>query len=72
MNPLFSTNLKSNSYNPILVIVDCPTKIIYYKFLKTIIDLASPAEVIINVVIRYYDLLKLIISDKSSLFIVKL
>lgn len=53
--------------NTILVIINCLTIIVYYKLMKITIDLTGPAEVIINVVIRYYGLLKLIVNDKGSL-----
>ena len=58
---------KDNSYNAILVIVDRLIKIVHYKVVKTIINVSRLAEVIINVVVRCYGLLKLIISDCSSL-----
>ena len=41
---------------------------IYYKLIKISIDILGLAKVIINIVIKYYDLLNLIIIDKSLLF----
>lgn len=71
ISSLISTDLKEDSYNVILVIVDCLTKVIYHKPVKTTIDVAGLVEVIINMVIRHYDLPKLMVSDKDLLFISK-
>lgn len=45
-----------NSYDIILVIIDRLIKIMYYKPIKTIIDRASLAAVIIDIIVRYYSL----------------
>ena len=58
---------KSNSYNKILVIVNYLTKIVYYIIVMITIDVSGLMEVIINIVMRYYRLLKSIISNYSSL-----
>lgn len=56
---------KSNSYDVILVIVDCLIKIEHFKPVKTRIDVAGLVEVIIKVVIKYHGLPELIISDQD-------
>ena len=45
--------------------------IIYYKPVKVTIDASSFAKVIINVVVRYYGLLDLIVTNRGLLFISK-
>ena len=45
-----STNLKNNSYNLILVILNRLIKMMYYKLVKDIINTLRQVEVIINVV----------------------
>ena len=59
---------EGDSYNAILVIVDILMKTVYYKVVKTTIDVSGLAEVIINVVMRHDSLPKLIISNRISLF----
>ena len=44
---------------------------IYYELLKVIIDISSLAKVIINMVIHYYGVLKLIVMDQNLLLISK-
>lgn len=61
-----STDWKENSYETIFIIVDHFTKIVYYKLIKTTIDISGLVKVIIDVVVRYYGLLKLIISATFS------
>ena len=63
-----STDLKGDSYDSIFVIVDRLTKIVHYKLVKDTIDVLDLAEVIIDVVVRYYDLSDSIVNDRSSLF----
>lgn len=53
---------KDNSYDLILIIVNFLTKIVYYKLVKTTINIVGLVEVIINIVVSHYDLLELIIS----------
>lgn len=62
---------KEDSYDIILIIVACFIKIVDYELIKIYINRASLEEIIINVVIRYYSLSKLIISNQSLLFILK-
>lgn len=52
----------------ILVIVNCLTKMIYYKLVKTTIDVASLAKIIINMVVKYHGFAKSIFNDRSSIF----
>ena len=56
-------NEKRDSYNLIFVIVDWLTKIIHYKLVKVIINALGLAEVIINMVVRYYGLLNSIVTN---------
>lgn len=53
-----SIDWKKVKYNVILIIVDQLTKIIYYKLVKTKIDVASPAVIIINMVIKHHGVFK--------------
>lgn len=52
----------------ILVIVNCLTKIVHYKLVKTKIDVDSLAKVIINVIIKHHSLPNSIINNQGSLF----
>lgn len=70
----FVTNLpilkdqKKNNYNSILVIVNKLTKIVYQNPIKTTINLAKLAKIIIYMIIKYYNLWDSIISNKNLLF----
>lgn len=66
-----SKYLKKDSYDLMLGIVDRLTKIFNYKLVKTTIDAAWLAEVIINMLIKYNDFLNYIISNKDALYILK-
>lgn len=59
---------KDDKYDSILVINDYLAKMMYYKPVKTTIDVVGLAKVIMNIVIRYNSFLELIVSDQSSLF----
>lgn len=48
----FLINKKSNSYDTILVVIDCLINIMCYKPVKTTIDIAGLVEIIINILIR--------------------
>ena len=63
-----STDWKSDSYDSILVIVDCFTKMIYYEPVKVTINIPRLAEIIINVVMQYHGLPDSIISDCGAIF----
>ncbi len=45
------------------MIVNYLTKMIYYKFVKVMINALSLVKVIINMIIHYYDIFKSIIMD---------
>lgn len=61
-------DLKRDIYDTILVIVNWLIKMIYYESVKTSIDTIGPAKIIIDVVIRHYELFISIVSDQNSLF----
>lgn len=54
---------KGGSYDIIFIIIDHFMKMVYYKLVKTMIDIISSVKVIIHVIIRYLDFLESIISD---------
>ncbi len=58
-----STNLKSDSYDSILVIVDRLTKMVHYKPVKVMIDAPSLAEVIIDMVVHHHGVSQSIMMD---------
>lgn len=51
--------------------VDYLIKMVYYEPVKTTIDVADLAEIIINIIIRYHGLPELIISDWGLLLTLK-
>ena len=57
------TYKKGDSYDSILVIVDWLKKIIYYKPIKVTINALDLIKVIIDIVIRYYSLFNLIVTN---------
>lgn len=61
-------NCKNNSYNEILVIVNCLIKMVHYEPVKTNLDLAGLAKIITNVMLKYYGLLESINSNRGLLF----
>lgn len=65
---LFLIDYKGNSYNLILIIIDYLTKIVDYTVVRTMINTTRFTKIIINIVVRHHGLLKLIVSDKDSLF----
>ena len=62
---ILSSDWKNNSYDSILVIVDCLTKMVHYKPIKVTINSARLAEVIIDVVVQY------LINNRETIFISK-
>ncbi len=66
-----SANWKGDSYDSILVIINRLTKMVHYKPVKVRINAPSLAEVIIDLVIRYHGISKLIMTDWGLLFILK-
>lgn len=63
-----SINLKSKTYDSILVIIDQLIKIVHYELVKTTINTSSLTKIIIDMVVRHYDLPDPIISDCYSFF----
>ena len=59
------TDWKGNSYDLILVIVNCLTKMVYYKPIKATNDMPKLAKVIINVLVQHHGLLDSIISNRG-------
>lgn len=53
---LISINFKGNSYNVIPVILNCFTKMVHYKYVNNIINMAGLREIIIDVDVRYHGL----------------
>lgn len=65
------TNWKGDFYNYFLVIADWFTKIVYYKPIKTTINIFGLKKIIIDVVIYYHSFMYLIITNKDLLFLLK-
>ena len=68
---LISTDLKGDSYDSILIVVDRLTKMIQYKPVQTTIDAPGEVELIINVIVQHYSHSNSIVSDRGSVFISK-
>ena len=62
---------KGDSYDSILVIVDRLIKMVHYEPVKVTINAPGLAEVIINMVVRHYGLVDLIVTDRGLLFTLK-
>ena len=62
------TDWKRDSYNSILVIIDRPTKMAYYELVKVTINTLHFAEIIIDMVVRHYNLSDSIVTDLKLLF----
>ncbi len=60
---LVSTHWKDESYDFILVIIDCLTKMVYYKPIKVTINALSLTKVIMNVVVRQHNISKSIVTN---------
>ena len=63
-----SADWKSNSYDSILIIVDCLIIMVHYKLVKVTINASGLAEIIWDMVVQYHGLPDSIVTDKSSLF----
>ena len=63
-----STNLKGETYDFILVIVDRLTKIVNYEPVTLTIDVPDLAEVIIDVIERHHGLPDSIVRNQGSVF----
>ena len=64
-------NWRGDNYDLILIIVDRLTKKVYYEPVQTTITAPALADIILNIVVQYYSLLKSIISNRGSVFISK-
>ena len=53
---------KRDSYDSIFVIVNSLIKMVYYKLIKAIINNLGLTEIIINIIIRHYNLPGLIVT----------
>ena len=65
---LISIDVKRDSYNSILVIVNQLTKIVYYKSVKITLNAPGLAKAIIDVVVRHHRLRNSIITNWIFLF----
>ena len=63
-----STNLKRESYDFILVIVNWLTKMVFYKLVKVSIDATDLVKILINVLMWHYGLFSSIVTDRGFLF----
>ena len=61
-----STDWKGESYDSILVIIDRLIKMVHYEPVKVTIDVPSPAEVIIYVVVRHHGVPESIATDQGA------
>ncbi len=62
------TNWKGEIYDSILVIIDTLMKIVHYEPVKITMNALGLAEIIIEAIVRQYDLTDLFISDCDSVF----
>lgn len=67
----FLTNWNRDSCDIILVIIDWLIIMVYYKPVKTTIDAAGLAEIIINMIVRHHGLFELIVCDWDELLFLK-
>ena len=58
-----STNWKGDTYNSILVIINWLTKMVYYEPVKVTINTFGLAKIILDMVVRHYDMRNSIVSD---------
>lgn len=63
-----SANSKGNSYNLIFFIINRLIKNVYYKLVKVTINILNLTKLIINIIMYYYNIYELIITDQSLLF----
>jgi hypothetical protein len=59
------------AFDPILAVVNRYSKMAYFILIMINVDVPALAEFIYNEMMKYYDISKLIISDKGSIFISK-
>ena len=60
-----SANWKRDSYDFIIVIIDQPTKIIYYKLIKITFDIPELTNIIIDIVIWHHGLANSIVTNRD-------
>ena len=65
---LLSADVKGDSYDSILVILNRLTKMVHYELVKVTINAPGLAKVIIDVVVQHHGLPVLIISDRGAIF----
>ena len=58
-----STDWKRNNCDSILIIVNWPTKMIYYKPVKVIINAPDLPKIIMDMVVRHYNLFNWIVTN---------
>src|SRR6266480_3996770 len=63
-----STDSKGNTYNAILVVVDCFTKIVKYFSIREIMVAPQLVELFCNEIIKQYGTLRSIVIDRESIF----
>ena len=68
---LISIDWKGDNHNLIFIIINQLTKIVYYKSVKVTINTFGLAEVIVNVIVRYYGLTNSIVTNRELLFTLK-
>lgn len=65
---LIIANEKNNNYDLILVLIHYSPKVVYYELVKMIINTPNLVKVFINIIVKYFGLLKSIISNRDLLF----
>ena len=66
-----SSTYRSMTWDSILIIVDKLSKMTYYISVQKIMSVADFIEVFIKNIIRHYNVLKVLITDRDKLFILK-
>lgn len=61
-------NKERNDKNLIFIKINIMTRIIYYKQVKTTIDIIRYVKISINIVVKHYDFLDLMVRNRNSLF----
>jgi hypothetical protein len=60
---------EGRAFDAILAVVNRYSKIAYFILITIDVDIPALAEFIYNKMIKYYGMLKLIVSDRESIFI---
>ena len=63
-----SADSKGNTYDAILIIVDCFTKMVKYISIREIIAAPQLAELFCNEIIKQYSTLRSIVTNRGSIF----